>query len=583
MDALGNVSDPLSSTTAFVPDVTAPLAPEANSFQLGLDATSSESDTLRWAASKDNCQLSSYEFAIGTDIDTDTGLSNKLPWTDVGQNLAYQATGAYLGPDPHHSSVRAIDAAGNTSPATSSAAWVIKPEATSNLEYIERTSSSLELGWTTPEDHGYEITDYAVEYKETSSSTWIAFTDTVGASTSAIVSGLKPSTSYDIRIKALNGRYSNPSNILTDFTGSNVPFFNPTTYNVFNLGGADDSTVVAYEDQTEIKINGTLLVELDAGETHRFASALNDEMQSNKPVFVAGKAQGSGTTSNYIANVVWNIPAWSGKIFSFSGTRSPNHVVNIRAFEETKVEIFSSSSGAPLQTQTMTANTNHTFSVPNGSYRIESTGLITGYLYSSENGLRVDAMPLLPASTDLIGYPSRNGNISSLADGNSYSLIGSNSNTATTGTLNQFSTLTVQATGTLTSLYRSDALRILSAETMVARRNADADGWASAPFSPRVFMRKRYALNVNADYVAFASDKPAVIEFINPANGSVASTVTLTKTGNHPLAPYKGYTNVYDLAGYIFKSDTAFAAWYQPNSNNGGGDQDETTMFGTND
>ncbi len=192
-------------------------------------------------------------------------------------------------------------------------------------------------------------------------------------------------------------------------------------------------------------------------------------------------------------------------------------------------------------------------------------------------------MPILPASIDLIGYPSRWGNISSLANNNNYSLIASSANVATTGSLNQFSTYTVTATGNPTALYRSDALRIMSEQGMVARSNADADGWASAPFSPRAFMRKRYALNVNADYVAFASDKPAVIEFINPADGSIAHTLTLVKTGSHPMAPYKGYTNVYDRAGYIYKSTDAFAAWYQPNSNNGGGDQDETIMFGTDD
>jgi hypothetical protein len=578
VDNFGNTSEALASATGFVPDVSPPLQP--SSLQLGLDSTPALSDTLVWQASADNCQLSHYDFAIGS-----TPASNdKLDWVSVEQALTHQAAGVFIGPQVNHSSVRAVDAAGNLSTVSSSEAWVVRPEAITTLAYAARTATSIEVAWTEPESYQYELVDYIIEYKKTNETDWSVLNDGVNTEINAMVTGLEPSTTYDLRVSASNGRDSEPSASIAEFTAPNSSFFDPESYQAFNLGGATDSTVVVYEDGTEVKLNGSTIANLNAGESFRFTSALNDEVEANNPFFLAGKSQ-AGTAVNYIANMVWNIPAWSGKSFSFTGTRDANHLVNIRAFEAATVNLYRDNSGTPFQSQVMAANTNHLFSVPNGSYKVESTGLITGYLYSSggDGNRRVDSMPILPAATDLLGYPSRWGHLSSLVESNEFSLIESSSNSGTTGTLNPFSTYTVTAKGNPTSLYRSDAMRILSQDKMVARSNADADGWSSAPFMPRAFMRKKYALNVNADYVAFVSDKPAVIEFINPADGSVAHTITLSKTGTHPMAPYKGYTNTYDLQGYIYQSADKFGAWYQPNSNNGGGDQDETIMFGTDD
>lgn len=66
-------------------------------------------------------------------------------------------------------------------------------------------STEIYLTWGSPSTGGSVITDYVVEYKESSSGTWLTFTDGASTATSAHVTGLTDSTSYDFRISAVNG------------------------------------------------------------------------------------------------------------------------------------------------------------------------------------------------------------------------------------------------------------------------------------------------------------------------------------------------------------------------------------------
>jgi hypothetical protein len=59
------------------------------------------------------------------------------------------------------------------------------------------------LVWSSP---GGTFTDYKVEYKESSSPTWLTFTDGVSSTTaSTTVTGLSANTSYDFRVTSVNG------------------------------------------------------------------------------------------------------------------------------------------------------------------------------------------------------------------------------------------------------------------------------------------------------------------------------------------------------------------------------------------
>jgi len=67
-------------------------------------------------------------------------------------------------------------------------------------------NSQVALAWTAPNANGSAITDYVVEYKLSSEpTTWTVFADGTSTSTAATVTGLSNGSSYDFRVKAVNG------------------------------------------------------------------------------------------------------------------------------------------------------------------------------------------------------------------------------------------------------------------------------------------------------------------------------------------------------------------------------------------
>ena len=108
---------------------------------------------------------------------------------------------------------------------------------------------------------------------------------------------------------------------------------------------------------------------------------------------------------------------------------------------------------------------------------------------------------------------------------------------------------------------------------------ADTNGGAASPFMPTNLMKKNYSLNASADYVAFASKEAGTI-VVKDDSDTVIETLTLVRSGANPNAPYKARRGT-TTEGYRFFATVPVAAWYQPNSDTGSGDQDETIMYGT--
>ena len=94
-------------------------------------------------------------------------------------------------------------------------------------------------------------------------------------------------------------------------------------------------------------------------------------------------------------------------------------------------------------------------------------------------------------------------------------------------------------------------------------------------------MALKYAINVNADYVAFASKSPGTIQVLDSSD-TLIQTLTLTRTGANSSAPYAA-RRAASNAGYRFISTVPVAAWYQPSTDTGAGEDDETILYGTND
>ena len=112
---------------------------------------------------------------------------------------------------------------------------------------------------------------------------------------------------------------------------------------------------------------------------------------------------------------------------------------------------------------------------------------------------------------------------------------------------------------------------------MVAASLADGNGNCTAPFLPISMMKKRFATNVGATWVAFASDRPAVITVTEP--GGTTSSLTLMRSGTDPLSPYYGRL-ASQSEGTVYESSDRFGAWYEPNTDTNAANRDETIMFG---
>ncbi|MCB0367703.1 MAG: fibronectin type III domain-containing protein, partial [Bdellovibrionales bacterium] len=512
-----------------------------------------------------------------------------LNWKDVALVTSYQAVDGVDGVSIavsngvyYYTSVRAIDEVGLVSTPVTSGGWrFVQPaDAITDLAYAGRTKSSVDLSWSSPNDNGAAITDYFVEYKETSSGTWLVFSDGVGAGTTATVTGLLASTSYDFRVRSFNGGNSPYSNVLTQETAPDDPFFDPTVFSAMNLGGATDSAIVALDDNTTINLNGSPLAgsPANAGQVLTFASAVGDVITADKPIFVAGRLIAGGSDQNQ-GNIVWNSPDWAGKDFITVGSRDAEHVITIYAFENTNITI-TEGAATHVNNDPVTAGSFATYRMPNNAgYKIASTGTITAYQYSegTANDRVSDNLPILPPATDIIGIPSRTGQYTTIAASTSYNWYESD-NTTGSGTMTEGVFVSAGGNG---SQYSSPASRVIANDPIIGRSNADSDGYDSSPFIPRAFMKQRYAINHLAEWVSFASDQPATIQVFQP--GGSHTTLTLSKTGNNPLSPYFGRLTAVPQ-GTIFESNVGFAAYYESDEAAEGSSvmEDETVLFGAN-
>ena len=437
--------------------------------------------------------------------------------------------------------------------------------------------NSVDLNWNLSSPGGFTIDDYVIHYRVKGTSVWLLFDDGVSTNTETTVASLNPSTTYEFKamVKYDTTEESGWSNIAEGTTQPDSDVFGANK--AMNVGGATASTVVAYQDDTNVTLNGSALITLNKGQSHQFTSAQFDIIDADKPIFTAGKI-GTGSGSNDNGNIVWQPTAWAGKSFSFNATRSNPQEVYVYAIEDTTVEV--KQGATVLDTLTLSADQSGTLNWSTyGSYQVVATGSVLAFHMSRQSGLYYDPKPLMPGHTEIIGFPSNSMRLTTMLDGTSYNLIHSNS-VAGSGSLNKSDVVQVNPQGT-GSFYQSNSLLIMSSKSISGASFADSDGYCAAPFMPTNLMKKKYIIPVVSDYIAFASKEAGTIDVLDSSDNLV-TTLTLARTGADPNAPYK-VRMANPSAGYRFVSTVDVAAWYQSNTASYQGIDDETILYGTND
>lgn len=189
-------------------DTTPPTAPTG----LAVSNITSTGATLSWGASTDNVGVTGYKVYNGSTLVTTTG----------GNTLSYNVTG--LTPSTSYTfNVKAVDAAGNTSPASNAVTFTTSPLPPADTEPPTAptglqvngtpTSSSISLSWNASTDNvgvaGYRI------YTGTTLAGTVS-----GTTLSYTVTGLTAKTSYTFTVRAFDaaGNESPNSNAVTATT-----------------------------------------------------------------------------------------------------------------------------------------------------------------------------------------------------------------------------------------------------------------------------------------------------------------------------------------------------------------------------
>ena len=151
-----------------------------------------------WSAPSDNGGDAITRYVVEYKLGSDTA------WTDVGHTdttLTATISGLTNGED-YDVRVAARNSVGVGDFVQSSISPSTQPEAPTNL-VLTPGNSQITVSWTAPSSGGADITGYHLQYKESTSLTWINSGHS-GTGTSFTIISLTNGTSYDVRVAAIN-------------------------------------------------------------------------------------------------------------------------------------------------------------------------------------------------------------------------------------------------------------------------------------------------------------------------------------------------------------------------------------------
>ena len=117
---------------------------------------------------------------------------------------------------------------------------------------LAANDQQLAVSWVEPADNGTSISDYDVQYKETSVILWTDASYT-GTGTSTTITGLTNGTSYDVQVRAA----SSVGNSLWSDAASATPGVRPAQPSGFGIhGGGDGFVILGWENPGDSSITG---------------------------------------------------------------------------------------------------------------------------------------------------------------------------------------------------------------------------------------------------------------------------------------------------------------------------------------
>ena len=150
-------------------------------------------------------------------------------WTTFNGTIAIEdsvATATLTGldnGDTYNFEVVAVNAVGSSPAAAVSATPFALPGAVTNFAAVN-AGNRVNLTWSAPtSDGGSDITDYAVQYRLASSSTWLTYTDGVSTGLSTNVTGLSVGQTYVFRVAAQTSFGTGPFSQSNQITLGDTP------------------------------------------------------------------------------------------------------------------------------------------------------------------------------------------------------------------------------------------------------------------------------------------------------------------------------------------------------------------------
>ena len=210
--ATNSVGSSQWSSAATATPATLPTTPAAPT----LTAGNSQLQVSWTAPATGGAQITDYDVQYKTSSDT--------TWTDhtfTGTGTSTAITGLTNG-TAYDVRIRVTNAVGSSAWSASATSTPQAVPATPTVPTVTRGNTQLEVSWTAPDDNGSSITDYDVQYKTSSDTTWTDHTFT-GTGTSTTITGLTNGTSYDTRVRATNAVGSSQWSPVAEGTPATVP------------------------------------------------------------------------------------------------------------------------------------------------------------------------------------------------------------------------------------------------------------------------------------------------------------------------------------------------------------------------